>query len=142
VYLLDANIMIYAKDQKGRRGEVCKKVLAIKTPLLQMGTTQQIVEEIGEKIAKQLPRTVLIYKTGKILNTLQRRKSSGFKQPSKADLSLLQTSLEHPEIHGIITYDQDFGRIAASGLIEKHSSRKFLITTAAGFIKKFQRYIE
>lgn len=142
VYLLDANIMIYANDHKGRRGDFCRKILTVKTPILQVGTTSQIITEIGDSIQKKLPETLLIYKSGKILKRLKGRKASGFKQPSKADLSLLQTALEHPEIHGIITYDRDFSRIAASGLIEKHSSRKFLITTAAAFIKKFQRFID
>ncbi len=142
VYLLDANIMIYADKNKGKRSQLCKKTLSVKTPTLRVGTTQQILEEIGETIRKKLPKTILIYTAGKILNKLKGTKATGFKQPSKVDLSLLQTALEHPEIHGIITYDNDFRRIAASGFIEQHSSRKFLITTAAAFQKKFERFID
>lgn len=139
VYLLDANIMIYAKDNNGKRGDICKKILNVNTTKLRVGTTEQILKEIGPVIVRELPKTVLVYKTGKILKKLKGTKATGFKQPSKADLSLLQTALEHPEIHGIITYDRDFIRIAGSGFIEKHSSRKFLITTATAFYKKFQR---
>lgn len=142
VYLLDANIMIYANENKGKRSQLCKKTLHVKTPSLRVGTTQQILEEIGSTIRKNLPKTILIYSAGKILKKLKGTKATGFKQPSKVDLSLLQTALEHPEIHGIITYDSDFKRIAASGLIEQYSSRKFLITTAAAFQKKFERFIE
>jgi len=134
--------MIYAHENNGKQGEFCKKVLTVNTPNIKVGTTAEILKEIGSNISNHLPKTVRIYHTGKILKTLKKRKATGFKQPSPVDLSLLQTALEHPEIHGIITYDQDFSRIAASGLIEKHSSRKFPIMTASAFIKRFQRFID
>ena len=134
--------MIYAHDHKGKRGDLCKKILTVKTPSIRIGTTSEIIKEIGSPISNKLPKTMIIYQTGKILQKLVKRKATGFKQPSRVDLSLLQTALEHPEIHGIITYDRDFSRIAASGLIEKHSSRKFPIMTASTFIKKFNRFID
>lgn len=142
VYLLDANIMIYAKDNPTYQGEMCRKILSVKTASIHMGTTTEIIKEIGPIVKKQLPETIHIYKSGKLLRTLERLKATGFKQPSQADLSLIQAAIEHPEIHGIITYDQDFNRIATAGFVEKHSSRKFLIINAAKFIKKFNRSLK
>jgi len=141
VYLLDANIIIYANEDSKTRGDLSRKVLSVNTPNIRIGTTSQIISEIGPNLAKKLPETILIYTSGKLMKTLKRTKATSLKQPSKQDLSLVQASLEHPEIHGIITYDNDFKRIATSGFIEKRSSRKFLIITAAEFIKKFERFI-
>ena len=57
------------------------------------------------------------------------------KQPSKIDLHLIQIAIDHPEIKGIITYDQDFKNIATVGLIQKKGGT-FWVGDARDFLKK------
>jgi predicted nucleic acid-binding protein len=136
VYLVDANILIYAFDSRSSRRKYCQVILELQDPLLCIATTQQIIEEIGASIEEQLSDELLIYHIGMIPAELQEIKTTVSKQPSLADLSLIQAAYEHPEVRGIITYDIDFTRIATSGLVERKASVKFWLGNAKDFVEK------
>jgi len=101
-----------------------------------IATTRQIIEEVGSVLEQKLPETCLIYAVNMIPSELTEVKTNFLKQPSVADLSLVQAAYEHPEVRGIITYDKDFARIATAGLVERKSSMKFWLGTAREFVEK------
>ncbi|KYK21487.1 hypothetical protein AYK25_03320 [Thermoplasmatales archaeon SM1-50] len=136
VYLVDANILIYAFDSRNIRRKYCYAVLTKKTPSWCTATTQQIIDEVGSMVEKKLPKEFLVYHVGVIPGYLTEIKTNFIKQPSIADLSLVQAACEHPEVRGIITYDKDFARIATAGLIERKSSVKFWLGSAKQFVEK------
>jgi predicted nucleic acid-binding protein len=136
VYLVDANILIYAFDSRSGRQKYCQAILSMQTPSMSIATTRQIIEEVGSAIEQQLPDAILIYRIGAIPNDLAEIKTNILKQPSIADLSLVQAAYTHPEVRGIITYDKDFTRIATAGLIERKSSEKFWLGDAKQFVEK------
>ncbi len=136
MYLVDANILIYAFEKHAHRGRYCQAIIALKSPRILIATTRQILEEVGPVISQQLPETLRIYTVGVISNELQELKTNFLKQPSASDRSLVQAAYEHPEVRGIITYDKDFGRIATSGVIERRSSVKFWLGDAKQFVEK------
>ncbi len=136
VYLVDANILIYAFDKKSVRQKYCQSILALLRPPLCIATTRQIIDEVGSVIEQQLPEGVLIYHVKAIPGDLAEIKTNFLKQPSSADLSLVQAAYEHPEVRGIITYDKDFTRIATAGLVEGKSSAKFWLGDAKQFVEK------
>ncbi len=138
VYLVDANIFIYAKNKKSKRRRNCEKVLSFESPAIRIGTSDVIMDEIKTNEEMILPEHFHIYSTGKLSPELKDLKTNYLKQPSRADLSLVQAAIEHPEIKGIITYDRDFSRIATQGVIQKKSSTKFWLGTAADFLQKYE----
>lgn len=142
VYLVDANILIYAFEPRSVRQKFCKAILAMQSPSLCIATTRQIIEEVGSILKQKLPETFLIYTVTMIPNELAEVKTNFLKQPSVADLSLVQAAYEHPEIRGIITYDKDFARIATAGLVERKSSMKFWLGTAKEFVEKHRLQIK
>jgi hypothetical protein len=103
---------------------------------MSIATTRQIIEEVGSAIEKQLPEMFLIYNVNAIPGDLKEIKTNFLKQPSIADLSLVQAAYEHPEVRGIITYDNDFTRIATAGLVEQKASVKFWLGNAKEFVEK------
>lgn len=136
VYLLDANILIYAFEPKSTRRKYCQAILALRSSSICIATTHQIIEEVGSILEQKLPETLLLYTVSMIPSDLAEVKTNVFKQPSVADLSLVQAASEHPEVRGIITYDNDFTRIATAGLLERKSSEKFWLGTAKEFLEK------
>ncbi len=136
VYLVDANILIYALDSRSTRRKYCQAILAMQLESMSIATTQQILEEVGSAIEQQLSDTLLVYHIGVITNDLKEIKTNVLKQPSIADLSLVQAAYEHPEVRGIITYDNDFARIATAGLVERKASVKFWLGNAKEFVEK------
>ncbi|MBE3136004.1 MAG: type II toxin-antitoxin system VapC family toxin [Thermoplasmata archaeon] len=136
VYLVDANILIYAFESSSVRRKYCQAILAMHAPSMSIATTRQIIEEVGSVIEQQLPEALLIYHVSTIPSDLTEIKTNFFKQPSIADLSLVQAAYEHPEVRGIITYDKDFARIATAGLVERKSSVKFWLGNAKQFVEK------
>jgi predicted nucleic acid-binding protein len=136
VYLVDANILIYAFDSRSPRRKYCQSILAMQASSMTIATTQQIIEEVGSEIQQQLSDDLLIYHIGVIPNDLTEIKTNVLKQPSIADLSLVQAAYEHPEVRGIITYDNDFARIATAGLVERKASVKFWLGNAKEFVEK------
>lgn len=136
VYLVDANILIYAFDARSTRRKYCQAILAKQSPTMSIGTTRQIIEEVGSAIEKQLPEAFQVYTVTTIPSDLLEIKTNFLKQPSTADLSLVQAAYEHPEVRGIITYDNDFARIATAGLVERKASMKFWLGNAKEFVEK------
>ena len=47
VYLIDANILIYAENKKDKRSASCRKVLKFNSPSIKIGTTDVILDEIN-----------------------------------------------------------------------------------------------
>lgn len=136
VYLLDANVFIYAFNDNGFKAKTCRKIIFLNSDNIKIGTTQKILGEVGKNIITRIPNNIIVYKTGKINDELINTSTNYLKQPSREDYSLINASLEHPEIHGLITYDNDFSNIAAAGLINKRSSRKFWLGNAENFASK------
>jgi predicted nucleic acid-binding protein len=136
VYLVDANILIYAFDSRSTRRKYCQAILTMQTSSMSIATTRQIIEEVGSAIEQQLPEVFLIYNVTSIPGDLKEIKTNFLKQPSIADLSLVQAAYEHPEVRGIITYDNDFTRIATAGLVEQKASMKFWLGNAKEFVEK------
>lgn len=136
VFLVDANVLIYAFAKAGLRKQYCHSVITMKSPTVLIATTKQILDEVGSVVQQQLPETIHIYTIGHIRKELQELKTNVFKQPSRSDLSLVQAAFNHPEVRGIITYDKDFSRIATAGLIERRSSAKFWLGDAKQFVEK------
>lgn len=132
VFLIDANIIIYSINNDVYHGNSCKNVLS----MLNIATTERVLNEVQNDIDIKL-RT---YKVKEICQELKELKTNTLKQPSEKDLTLIQAAINHPEIGGIITYDQDFKAIATSGLIKSKSSKyasNFFVGNAAEFLKKY-----
>lgn len=142
VYLIDANIFIYAFESRSIRKKYCQTILEMQVPSIRIATTRQIIEEIGSVIEQQLPESCLIYNINTVPGDLTEIKTDFYKQPSIADLSLIQAAYEHPEVRGIITYDSDFARIATAGLVERKSSIKFWLGNAKQFLEKHRIQIK
>jgi predicted nucleic acid-binding protein len=138
VYLIDANILIYAENKHDKRSKNCQKILKINSSKIKIGTTDIIIDEVKKDSNINISEKIKIYKTGKISEELKNLKTNYIKQPSNADLSLVQAAIEHPEIKGIITFDRDFSRIATRGLIQKKSSSSFWLGNATEFLKKYE----
>jgi len=142
VYLVDANIFIYSDNKKDARNLSCQRILKFDSPRIKIATTDVIIEEIKRNENISVPLKMQVYKIGRISNYLINLKTNYLKQPSNADLSLLQAAIEHPEIKGLITYDKDFGRIATKGIIEKKSCSNFWLGNAADFLRKYKIKVE
>ncbi|MFO7676971.1 MAG: type II toxin-antitoxin system VapC family toxin [Thermoplasmatota archaeon] len=138
VYLIDANVIIYAYNTKDKRNKLCKKVLNFNSSSIRIGTTNVILDEIGQNKNIIIPERIKTYTVGKLSDELLYIKTNYLKQPSLADLSLVQAAIEHPEIRGIITYDKDFSRIATRGVIQKRSSSHFWLGNAYAFLNKYE----
>jgi predicted nucleic acid-binding protein len=138
VYLIDANILIYAENEEQSKGRLCKKIMMFDSHDIKIGTSERVITEIGNAIENSIPKTIIIYKTGAISDKLKELKTNFLKQPSEADLSLIQVAIEHPEVIGLITYDNDFDRIATSGLMERKSTRSFWLGNAKEFVEKYE----
>lgn len=136
VYLVDANILIYAFEPRSSRRRYCQAILDMQSSSLCIATSRQIIEEVGSVLEQKLPETFLVYTVNMIPSELTEVKTNFLKQPSVADLSLVQAAYEHPEVRGIITYDKDFARIATAGLVERKSSMKFWLGNAKEFVEK------
>jgi len=131
VYLVDANILIYAIRNDAHHGKACRTLVMSSGPF-QLGTTETVLLEIKQ----ELPWALKIYTVKVVeqeLKDLFTEKT--FKQASFADLSLIQAAREHPEIRGIITYDLDFKNIATAGLVRTKEGR-FFVGTADEVLKK------
>ena len=133
IYLVDANIIINAINNDSRFGSDCDEIL-LRTDI---ATTKHVIEEVGEH-DKNPGR---IYKVAKISKDIKELKANSMKQPSDADLSLIQAAIDNPDIVGIITYDNDFFMIAAKGIVQSKSSKPFgfWVGTATDFLKKIKK---
>jgi predicted nucleic acid-binding protein len=134
VFLLDANVFLYALNNDPAYGRDCMEVLLLGS----VATTEQVLAEVHQEVKP----TILIYKIKALAAEIQELQATSFKQPSAADLSLLQAALDHPEVGGIITYDADFKAIATAGFIQSKScksSSEFWVGTAREFLKRMKK---
>jgi predicted nucleic acid-binding protein len=138
VYLIDANVIIYALGSSDERGRACKEILRLKPGDIRIGVTKRVLDEVTGIGKKELPESLIVYQAGPLLAHLLTLRTNYLKQPSEADISMIQAAVQHPEIKGIITYDRDFERVAAQGMVEKRSSRKFWLGDANTFLKKYE----
>lgn len=131
IYLVDANIIIYALEKEDYRNKSCRKILNRED----IATTRRVLEEVHRDFKNNLK----IYTVRRISKELRELRTNTLKQPSEADLSLIQAAIDHPEVAGIITYDKDFKNIATAGLIQiksSHFSPKFWVGNAREFLEK------
>jgi predicted nucleic acid-binding protein len=138
VYLIDANIIIYAENKKDKRHFSCRKILKFNSNAIKIGTTDVILSEVQNEDNSPFSDHIMVYKTGKLTDEIANLRTNFLKQPSPADLSLVQAAMEHPEVKGIITYDRDFGRIATQGVIQKRSATTFWLGNASSFLRKYE----
>jgi predicted nucleic acid-binding protein len=131
VYLVDANILIYAIRNDAHHGKACLTLVMSSGPF-QLGTTEPVLSEIKQ----ELPWALKIY-TVKVVEQELRElfTEKTVKQASLADLSLIQAAREHPEVRGIVTYDVDFKNIATAGLVRTKEGR-FFVGTADEVLRK------
>jgi rRNA-processing protein FCF1 len=114
IYLVDANIILYALNKNERWGEQCSKVLNE----LKIATTKRVYAEVKQYNPDYIPT----YLVKKIVPEIAELHANRMKQPTEADLSLIQAAATWPEIKGIITYDSDIKAVAASGIVDKMSA--------------------
>ena len=57
IYLIDANILIYAENKKDRRSMSCNRILEFKSPKIKIGTTNVILDEVKENKNIDIPET-------------------------------------------------------------------------------------
>lgn len=132
IYLLDANIFIYWKNNDPMRHEFCREVINDK----HVATVDTIVKEIGA-----IKADMKVYKVKEISVEVKDLKTNSMKKPSEHDISLIQVAIDNPEIVGIITYDQDFKAIASAGIIRSKSGYRdnFFIGNAEEYLKKVKK---
>jgi len=131
VYLVDANILIYAIRNDAHHGKACRTLVMSSGPFL-LGTTETVLSEIKQ----ELPWALKVYKVKVVEQELKELfTEKTVKQASLTDLSLIQAAREHPEIRGIITYDIDFKNIATAGLVRTKEGR-FFVGTADEVLRK------
>ena len=87
---IDANIFIYAENKKDKRNISCKKIPVFNSPMIRIGTTYVIIDEIKKNEKIEVTKKIKIYKTGRISDELKILKTNYLKRPSKTDLSLVQ----------------------------------------------------
>jgi len=131
VYLVDANILIYAIRNDTNHGKACRTLVLSPGPFM-LGTTETVLSEIKQ----ELPWVLKIYKVKVVEKELRELfTDKTVKQPSLTDLSLIQAAREHPEVRGIVTYDVDFKNIATAGLVRTKEGR-FFVGTADEVLRK------
>ena len=126
IYLVDANIILYAANRDPKRGKHCKTVLE-SAPIK---TTERVLKEIKQ----YNPFSVGAYKVKEISPEVEELKYNSLKELSDADRSLIQCAIDHPEVAGIITYDKDIASVVPARLIQ--SEKKFFIGKPAEYLKK------
>jgi len=112
-YLVDANIVLYAINKDERYGKYCEKVL----DHLKIATTKRVFAELKNYRGDHIH----IYDVKEISPEIAELHTNRMKQPTEADLSLIQAAVNRPEIKGIISYDSDIKAVAASGIVDKLS---------------------
>ena len=131
VYLVDANILIYALQNDVNHGKACQTLVMTPGPFV-LGTTEAVLSEIKQ----ELPCALKVYKVKVVEQELQELfTEKTVKQASLADLSLIQAAREHPEARGIVTYDADFKNLATAGLVRTKEGR-FFVGTADEVLRK------
>ncbi len=134
IYLIDANIVINALNNDPRSGSDCQEILLRSD----IATTEQVISEIRTCHDKDPCR---VFKVKTISKDIKELKANTMKQPSEADLSLIQAAIDNPGIIGIISYDSDFFHVAAKGIVLSKSCKPsgFWVGTAKDFLKKVKK---
>lgn len=127
VYLLDANVFIYAINNDRFRGKHCRTVLSSGHAL---ATTRLVIKEVKQRNKYR----VKIYNVKQISNDVKELQYNSLKTLSEADKSLIQCAIDNPEISGIITNDPDIKNVVPTRLIR--SENKFFIGRPNEFLKK------
>jgi len=132
IYLLDANVFIYAQNRDPMRGEFCREVINDKY----VATVETVVKEIHD-----IRPGMHVYKVKEISAEVKDLKTNSLKKPSEHDISLIQVAIDNPEIVGILTYDNDFGKIASAGIVKSKSGYKdnFFVGNAEEYLKKVKK---
>jgi predicted nucleic acid-binding protein len=131
VYLVDANILIYAIRNDAHHGKACQTLVMSSGPFL-LGMTETVLSEIKQ----EPPWALKIYKVKVVEQELRELfTEKTVKQASLADLSLIPAARERPEVRGIVTYDVDFKNIATAGLVRTKEGR-FFVGTADEALRK------
>jgi len=133
-FLVDANVLLYARNRDAVHGRDCERVLLV----AKIAVTRQVLDEVRPPYEQRLE----VYAVKEIAPALRELWTDDSKQPSLADLSLIQAALENPEICGIITYDRDFKAIATKGFIRSQSSKSaddFWVGTARDYLEKTKK---
>jgi rRNA-processing protein FCF1 len=129
IYLVDANIILYAANKDPKRGYNCKLIMET-APIK---TTERVLKEIKQ----YNPFLMGAYKVKEISPEVKELKYNSLKELSDADRSLIQCAIDHPEIAGIITYDKDIESVVPSRLIK--SEKKFFIGRPIEYMRLFKR---
>ncbi|MBN1860410.1 MAG: hypothetical protein JW840_02995 [Candidatus Thermoplasmatota archaeon] len=129
VYLVDTNIILYAINNDRHKGSACRGVFNSGMPL---GTTNTCLAEVSQDI----PYHLKVYTLKALTPAVSDLRATTLKQPSLVDLSLIQVAIDHPEIKGIITYDRDFHRIAAGGIVSRGQETTFWVGDAQLFLER------
>lgn len=132
IFLVDANVIIFAVNDDKSHGNDCKQVLRRND----IAITDKILDEIHNEIKYRF----IIYEVKDISEEVKELSTNFLKQPSKKDLSLIQAAIDHPEIYGIITYDNDFKNLATSGFIKSKTPKEdsvFFVGNAKEFLAKY-----
>lgn len=130
-YLVDANVVLYALNNDERWGKACDRAVN----MLPIATTKRVFKEIR----RHCPYYMKLYTVRDIEPAVAELHANRVKQPTEADLSLIQAAIDHPEIKGIISYDSDLKAVAATGIISKRSSHMnsvFIVGTADEVLRK------
>ncbi|MBN1859841.1 MAG: type II toxin-antitoxin system VapC family toxin [Candidatus Thermoplasmatota archaeon] len=134
IYLVDANIIIHALNNDPHNGADCQEVLLRPD----IATTDYVIAENKGSHDKD---PGYVFKVKEISPDLKELKANRDKQPSQADLSIIQAAVDNPGVIGIISYDPDFYNVSAKGYIEGKSNytRRIWVGTAKEFLKKWKR---
>jgi predicted nucleic acid-binding protein len=128
MYLIDANIFLYALNGDKYCGRYCNETIMHGGP--SVATTKQVMQEIRQQ--NKFP--VKVFDVKKISPEVDELHYDTAEDLSLADKSLIQCAIDHPEIIGIISYDADIKNVVPTQLIK--SEKKFFVGNAQEFLKK------
>lgn len=137
-YLCDASVFINAERWQWKQ---CQLVLERAGQHYELATTMPVREEL--KYAYKLPRLLRIIPQPleaihpRILELA--KATTAYEDPTDAaslrDLSLVQALLDHPEIHGILTEDDDLRRLHTPSVIRELGGRETVLMSCEQFVR-------
>lgn len=129
IYLIDTNIFLFSTNKDVKNGAYCTQVLSLSKNL---ATTDKVVDELRQYTVADM-KVYTVNGISPEVDELHYEK----KELSIADKSLIQASIEHPEIAGIITYDNDLKNVCPASIIK--SEKKFFIWNAEEYLLKVKK---
>jgi hypothetical protein len=137
-YLCDASVFINAERWQWKQ---CQLVLERAGAHYELATTAPVREEL--KYAYKLPKLLRIIPTPlkaihpRILELA--KATTAYEDPTDAaslrDLSLVQALLDHPEIHGILTEDDDLRRLHTPSVVRELAGRETVLMNCEQFCR-------